>query len=134
MTSSKPVILIGFLSSLTKTSPVLPEAVVRPIPEIIMNLPSTVHAGPRFRPGRIFATPAALEVIADANVSILDLLIRHLRGDWGDLSESDRQQNELSVDAGLRLLSSYVLPGGQTVWVITEWDRTCTTLLLPGDY
>ncbi|MBO7882011.1 hypothetical protein [Burkholderia pseudomallei] len=99
-----------------------------------MNLPSTVHTGPRFKLGRIFATPAALEVIADARVSIIDLLIRHMRGDWGELSESDRQQNGLSVDAGLRLLSSYVLPGGQTVWVITEWDRSTTTFLLPGDY
>ncbi|MBO2975415.1 hypothetical protein J4755_25380 [Burkholderia pseudomallei] len=99
-----------------------------------MNLPSTVYAGPHFKLGRIFATPAALEIIAEACVSIIDLLIRHMRGDWGDLSEADRQQNELSVDAGLRLLSSYVLPGGQTVWVITEWDRSTTAFLLPGEY
>ncbi|CAJ3526063.1 MULTISPECIES: hypothetical protein [Burkholderia] len=99
-----------------------------------MNQPSVQPAGPRFKLGRIFATPAALEAIADAHTSIIDLLIRHIRGDWGDLSESDRQQNELSIDAGLRLLSSYVLPGGQTVWVITEWDRSSTTFLLPGDY
>ncbi|MFL9867283.1 hypothetical protein PQR67_24165 [Paraburkholderia fungorum] len=99
-----------------------------------MNLPSTRLTGPRFRPGRIFATPAALEVIADAHVPILDLLFRHLRGDWGALSESDRQQNELSVDTGLRILSSYVLPNRQTVWLITEWDRSSTTFLLPGDY
>jgi hypothetical protein len=99
-----------------------------------MNLPSVHHAGPRFRPGRIFATPAALEAIADAKVPIFDLLIRHLRGDWGDLAESDRQQNELSVEAGLRILSSYLLPNQQTVWLITEWDRSATTFLLPGDY
>ncbi|MGX5872652.1 hypothetical protein MJ435_21405, partial [Burkholderia gladioli] len=99
-----------------------------------VNQPSVQPAGPRFKLGRIFATPAALEAIADAHASIIDLLIRHIRGDWGDLSESDRQQNELSIDAGLRLLSSYVLPGGQTVWVITEWDRSSTTFLLPGDY
>ncbi len=102
--------------------------------ENFVNLPSTVHAGPRFKLGRIFATPAALEVIANTRVSIIDLLIRHMRGDWGDLSESDRQQNDLSIEAGLRLLSSYVLPGGHTVWVITEWDRSSTTFLLPGDY
>ncbi len=102
--------------------------------EFFVNLPSAQHAGPRFKLGRIFATPTALEVIAEARVSIIDLLIRHIRGDWGDLSESDRQQNELSVEAGLRLLSSYVLPGGQTVWVITEWDRSSTTFLLPRDY
>lgn len=99
-----------------------------------MNLPSTVHVGPRFRPGRIFATPAALEVIANARVPIFDLLIRHVRGDWGDLCEDDRQQNELSVDAGLRLLSFYRLPGGGAVWIITESDRSATTILLPDEY
>jgi len=99
-----------------------------------MPLPSTHHAGPRFKPGRILATPAAVEVLADAKVSIVDLLCRHIRGDWGDLSESDHQQNELAVAAGQRILSSYVVPGGQTVWVITEWDRSATTFLLPGDY
>ena len=99
-----------------------------------MTLPSKIHASPRFKLGRIFATPAALEAITDARVSIIDLLIRHVRGDWGDLSESDREQNELSIEVGLRLLSSYVLPGGQTVCVITEWNRSSTTFLLPGDY
>lgn len=99
-----------------------------------MNLPSTHHAGPRFKSGRILATPGALEVIADARVSIIDLLIRHLRGDWGDLSDSDRQQNELAVTAGQRILSNYVLPGGHTVWIITEADRYATTFLLPGEY
>lgn len=99
-----------------------------------MNLLSTHHAGPRFKLGRIFFTPAAVDVMNRAQVSIIDLLIRHVRGDWGDLSDADRRQNELSVDAGLRLLSSYVLPNGRIVWVITEWDRSATTFLLPGDY
>ncbi|WP_186057100.1 hypothetical protein [Burkholderia gladioli] len=99
-----------------------------------MNLPSTRHAGSRFKLGRIFATPAAIDVMNAARVSIIDLLIRHVRGDWGDLSESDREQNELAVEAGSRILSSYVLADGQTVWLITEWDRSVTTLLLPGDY
>lgn len=99
-----------------------------------MNLSSTNHASPRFKLGRIFATPAALEVIVDARVSIIDLLIRHIRSDWGDLSESDRQQNEYAVEKGQRLLSSYVLPGGHTVWLITEADRSASTFLLPADY
>lgn len=89
---------------------------------------------PRFRPGRIFVTPAALEVLRTVGVSPVVLLLRHLSGDWGNLSDSDCQQNELSVDAGLRLLSSYALPVGHTVWVITEWDRSVTTILLPNDY
>ncbi|WP_369070843.1 hypothetical protein [Burkholderia gladioli] len=99
-----------------------------------MNQPSSHHTGPRFRLGRILATPAAVKVLADAKVSIVDLLRRHVLGDFGDLAESDRQQNELAVAAGQRVLSSYVLSGGQTVWVITEWDRSATTFLLPGDY
>ncbi|WP_367188831.1 hypothetical protein [Burkholderia sp. Ed8] len=99
-----------------------------------MSQSSTHCVGPRFRLGRIFATPAAVDVMNAARVSIVDLLILHVRGDWGALSEFDRQQNELSTEARLRLLSSYALPNGQTVWVITEGDRSATTFLLPGDY
>lgn len=95
--------------------------------ESFLNLPSTHHVSPRFKLGRIFATPAAVDVMNAAHVSIVDLLIRHVRGDWGDLPESDRQQNESAVNAGLRLLSSYVLPNGQTVRLITEWDRSAST-------
>jgi hypothetical protein len=93
-----------------------------------MNLPLIHHAGPRFKLGRIFATLDALEVIARAQASIIDLLIRHVRGDWGELSESDRQQNELSIEAGLRLLSIYRLPDQTRLLVITEWDRSHTTI------
>lgn len=100
----------------------------------ILNVPSTHHAGPRFKLGRILATSGALEVIADAGVSIVDLLIRHLRGDWGELSDSDRQQNEQAIVAGQRIVSSYVLADDRTVLVITEADRYATTFLLPGEY
>lgn len=99
-----------------------------------MNVPSTRHAGPRFKLGRILATPDALEIIADAGVSIVDLLIRHLRGDFGEIAESDRAQNELAIATGNRILSSYVLVNRQTVWLVTEADRSSTTFLLPGDY
>lgn len=99
-----------------------------------MTLPSTWHAGPRFNPGRIFATPGAIDALSRAGMSFITLLIRHLRGDWGDLCDDDRRQNELSLDSGLRLLSCYRLPGGNIVWIITEWDRSSTTLLLPDEY
>lgn len=102
--------------------------------KFILNLPSTHHTGPRFKLGRILATPGALEVIADARVPIVDLLIRHLRGDWGEASDSDRQQNEQAIVAGQRIVSSYVLVGGPTVLLITEADRFATTFLLPGEY
>ncbi|RDU98175.1 hypothetical protein [Trinickia dinghuensis] len=99
-----------------------------------MNLPIPQRVGPRFKLGRICATPAALEAIADAHVSIVDLLIRHIRGDFGTLSESDCQQNEQAILTGQRILSTYVLANEQTVWLITEADRSTTTFLLPGDY
>ncbi|MGB8417661.1 hypothetical protein [Paraburkholderia sp.] len=99
-----------------------------------MNLPSTTLTGPRLKLGRIFVTPAALTLLQSVEVSGFDLLLRHVRGDWGDISESDRQQNELSLTAGLRVLSSYTLPRAKKVWVITEWDRSSTTILLPDDY
>ncbi|RDS99291.1 hypothetical protein DWU95_36425 [Burkholderia contaminans] len=99
-----------------------------------MGRSAVIYARRGVRLGRLFAAPAAIDVLSDVQVSIVDLLIRHVRGDWGDIPEADREQNELSVDVGLRLLSSYVLPNGQTVWVITEWDRSSTTFLLPGDY
>lgn len=99
-----------------------------------MNQVCTTPARLRLTTGRLFATPGALDTLRTANVTVGDLLTRHLRGDWGELTEEDRQQNDLALEAGLRVLSSYVLPGGTRVWIITEWDRSVTTVLLPGDY
>ncbi|AJY29933.1 putative type I restriction-modification system methyltransferase subunit [Burkholderia thailandensis 34] len=67
-------------------------------------------------------------------MSVFKLLNRHARGDWGDLPEEDHQQNNLAAITGQRVLSSYGLPNGQKVWVLTEWDRSVTTILLPDDY
>ncbi|ALP61357.1 hypothetical protein [Paraburkholderia caribensis] len=99
-----------------------------------MNPPSTPHAVPRFRLGRILATPAALNALEHASISAIYLLIRHACGDWGDLCDADRQENELALYTGARLLSSYMIRDNLQVWVITEADRSATTLLLPGDY
>ncbi len=84
--------------------------------------------------GRVVATPAALEMLAEAGLDPAALLDRHVVGDWGELCEEDRQENEFSLNRGFRLLSSYFLPSGQKVWIITEADRSATTLLLPSDY
>jgi hypothetical protein len=62
------------------------------------------------------------------------LLKRHVTGDWGELDEEDRRENELSVANGFRLLSSYILSSGAKIWIITEADRSVTTLLLPSEY
>ncbi|CAD6557062.1 hypothetical protein [Paraburkholderia metrosideri] len=99
-----------------------------------MNLPSIHLARPRMKSGKIFVTPAALTALQTAGVSLFVPLLRHLRCDWGDISESDRRQNELALTAGLRILSNYALPKGGSVWIITEWDRSATTILLPDDY
>lgn len=98
-----------------------------------MNLPMPQRAGPRFKLGRIFATPAAVYALDCTGASIVDLLIRHMRGDWGDLPEPDRQQNELALVGGARLLSSYLV-GTARIWIVTEADRGSTTLLLPEEY
>ncbi len=89
----------------------------------------------RFPLGCTLTTPGAAEALERANMSARDLLLRHQSGDWGELSDDDRAENELSVTEGFRILSAYELPGtGEKVWLITEADRSATTLLLPSEY
>ena len=88
----------------------------------------------KFELGQIVATPGALDALAEAKQSPSELLSRHLSGDWGELCEEDRQENELSLREGFRLLSAYRLATGQKLWIITESDRSATTLLLPSEY
>jgi hypothetical protein len=62
-------------------------------------------------------------------------LQRHLNGDWGDLSDDDRRQNDAALQSGEdRLFSSYQVTRDLKLWIITEWDRSVTTLLLPSEY
>lgn len=96
---------------------------------------------PLFNLGRILATPGALQVLTSMRLSALRLLARHVRGDWGDLDEHDQEQNKLAVRAGLRVFSAYEVErtiDGQVIkqkfWVITEADRSSTTVLLPDEY
>lgn len=86
----------------------------------------------KFPLGRLVATPNALEHIP--NPEILAALQRHLTGDWGDVDEHDREENELSLKEGFRLLSAYRSASGVKFWIITEADRSATTVLLPEDY
>lgn len=64
----------------------------------------------------------------------VEISLRHITGDWGDLEDADKKENELSVKEGFRILSAYNLETGIKVWVITEADKTATTILLPDDY
>ena len=84
--------------------------------------------------GALVSTPGALLVLMEAGVTPLSLVIRHVRGDFGDLCEEDRAANEAAVADGSRVFSSYVVAPDTKVWVITEADRSVTTLLLPSEY
>ena len=71
----------------------------------------------------------------EAGVAPVDLLRRHVSGDWGDVPAEDAAENDLSVREGFRILSSYTLPGTDArIWLMTERDRTVTTLLVPEEY
>jgi hypothetical protein len=63
-----------------------------------------------------------------------EFLSRHASGDWGDRSEEDRRENEFSLEHGFRILSVYTLRNGTVIWIITEADRSSTTILLPHEY
>ncbi len=89
---------------------------------------------PKFNPGTIVATPGALEAIRKAGDIPAPFIEKHLSGDWGDVDDHDRQENEISLTQGFRLLSSYNLKNGTKIWIITEADRGATTILLPDEY
>ncbi len=85
---------------------------------------------PRFPIGKVYATPGALAL----NEDLTKFLRRHHCGDWGEeLCAEDKQANEHSLKDGTRLLSRYSTPGG-SIYIITEWDRSMTTILLPEEY
>lgn len=113
----------------------------------LLNVPLTVRWGwqrvlrgstltsltePKFSLGQLVATRNAANCLSTSDVS--EALRRHASGDWGDLTDDDRAENELSLIEGFRLLSSYVSSTGVKFWIITEADRSSTTVLLPEDY
>ena len=83
--------------------------------------------------GHVVATPGALEVVRDHGLDIVGLLHRHRAGDWGAVSDHDAQANDHAVEHGARVLSAYETAGGR-LWIITEADRSATTVLLPSEY
>ena len=84
--------------------------------------------------GQVVATPGAIEELKRASQTASHFLNRHLSGDWGDLSEEDRQLSDEAVVNGDRVLSAYNLTTGEKLWVITEADRSSTCLLRPFEY
>lgn len=84
--------------------------------------------------GQVVATPAALDAFSEAGETPLPYLIRHSSGDWGEVDAEDAASNDDAVLNHYRVLSAYTLSSGVKFWIITEWDRSVTTVLLPSDY
>ncbi|MBA3473503.1 MAG: hypothetical protein H0T57_09815 [Rubrobacter sp.] len=90
--------------------------------------------GALFPLGRLVATPGTIDLLRSAGEDLLPALLeRHRSGDWGEVPAEDARENEFSVKHGFRVLSSYRV-AGERLWVITEADRSATTLLLPDEY
>jgi hypothetical protein len=89
---------------------------------------------PKFQLGRIVATPAALEVLRESGQDGSEFIDRHVRGDYGHMPPDDVAANEDALRDGARVMSAYTTLSGNRIWVITEADRSITTLLLPEDY
>jgi hypothetical protein len=84
--------------------------------------------------GKVFGTMGALAAFAGAlDEDLNTFLARHANGDWGDLDDHDRKANEYAMEHDLKVLSAYSLSSGEKIWIITEADRSATTILLPSE-
>ena len=102
-----------------------------------MQTNSNTHRQPsvtRFALGQTYITPGAEEALMIAGQTGIEFLRRHMCGDWSELSDDDARENELSLGEGFRVLSAYRTAKGQKLWIITEADRSGTTILLPSEY
>lgn len=88
----------------------------------------------RFPLGKVVTTRGAMAAFEENGENPLVYLNRHARGDWGDLDDEDKQENEFSVNKQLRILSKYHLKDKTAIYIITEADRSVTTFLLPEEY
>jgi hypothetical protein len=104
----------------------------------VINEETEMPKLPRFILGQCSATPGALEALEANGIAPIVYLKRHESGDWGDLSDNDRQANEDAIQPDpeecSRILSAYHLADRTKIWIITEWDRSRTTILLPDEY
>ena len=127
------------------TTPTSPTNAAAPAP----TTPTIIYSNTaRFPLGQIVATPGALELLQETGFSAAALINRHAHGSWGDLCEEDRAENEFAASRRLRILSCYRLVDAErlaatplekrsalpTIWIITEADRSVTTLLRPDEY
>jgi hypothetical protein len=88
----------------------------------------------KFKLGQMLATPGVLDAVEAAGDDLSVYISRHAAGDWGTVDEEDKRANDQALKVGARLLSAYLLKDGTKVWIITEADRSATTVLLPEEY
>ena len=88
----------------------------------------------KFPLGQVVAAPGVLEELERTKTDALALLRRHHLGDWGDLGDGDKEANNFAITHGNRILSAYNITDTVKIWIITEADRSSTTLLLPSEY
>jgi len=91
----------------------------------------------RFNPGQLVMTRGVNDLVADSAKFAKHVhlsLRRHLAGDWGEVCDEDRTANESALKEGDRLFSVYKKEGVPTIWIITDWDRSATTVLFPDEY
>ena len=94
----------------------------------------------KFKLGKTVITPGAIEALSKSNQLPDSFLNRHITGDWGELCQEDAQLNneaishEGNIDKQQRVMSIYKTSKNETIWIITEWDRSVTTILLPSEY
>src|ERR1700730_11703219 len=103
----------------------------KPFEGVLMQ--QTKHQ-PLFSHGQIVATPGALAALEKAGQQSQEFLSRHVCGQWGDLCEEDRRENQFSLERRFRILSSYRTNAGEKIWIITESDRSVTAILLPAGF
>ena len=89
---------------------------------------------PQFSLGQILSTPGALELFEETGKNASTYLQRHQQGDWGELCDEDKESNNQALIDGSRILSSYQICNDEKIWIITESDRSATTILLPSEY
>jgi hypothetical protein len=94
----------------------------------------TTESAARFPLGRTVITRGALDALIEAGQSALEFFRRHQSGDWGEVCDEDKRENEFSLSHGFRILSAYCTKAGEKIWIITEADRSVTTILLLSEY
>jgi hypothetical protein len=96
--------------------------------------PETTAGAARFTLGSLFLTPGAVEALEEAQQQPQEFINRHARLEQGELCDEDHRENLFSVDKTLRIFSAFKTATGEKVWVITEANRSATTILLPSEY